>query len=545
MSEMLKRNVSQLWRADRAARLFDRETPPSTPVAVSRGRDPSQLWVVVALIVVLGAVLRFYGLDREPLWSDEAATLGYAEMPQAWLWRDSFDTSPPLYYSLQRIWLVFGRSEAALRSLPAVIGTATIPLAYILGRALAGPCTGLGSALLLATSALHVQFSQEARTYTLLMAAATLAVWGLVRLLDESPTAADPSSTARSASGASSRSAKAAYVVGTIVALYAHNLAIFLPLIANLVVCLYWAMHRRFDSAFLGSWVLTNLVVAAAWSWWLPVVLRQFESDLYDLWWLPAPSFMQALGEVIKVYGQVYFYWPWRPYVSGAFIGLGLVGFGVLARRKPWPAAVLGGVVVLTPALAWFVSILSLPIFYLRPILWPLPMFLSLVSTGILGLGSRIVIFGAVLAAALTIQVMALINLYTHPTRYEPWDAIVRRVWDGGDTASSAVLLCGADGEMSFGYYAERAGLAIPVYGVVAAHEPAWRRPLLRQPIGRGPTVAPTEIANFAASFHKVWLVERLCESSSEIRRELAPRYREVSSEWMSGLKMTVFSRER
>jgi uncharacterized membrane protein len=542
---MLQRDDLQLCRAGGAARSLDREAPPSTTVAASRGRDPSQLWAVVALIVLLGAVLRFYGLDREPLWSDEAATLRYAEMPQAWLWRDSFDTSPPLYYSLQRIWLVFGRSEAALRSLPAVIGTATIPLVYILGRALAGPCTGLGSALLLATSALHVQFSQEARTYTLLMAAATLAVWGLVRLLDEPPAAADPSSAARSASGTSSASAKAAYVVGTIVALYAHNLAIFLPFIANLVVCLYWAVHRGFDRAFLGRWLLANLVVAGAWSWWLPVALRQFGSDLYDLWWLPAPSFTQALGDVIKVYGQVHFYWRWRPYVSDAFIGLGLLGFGVLARRKPWPAAVLGGVVVLAPALAWVVSILSLPIFYLRPILWPLPMFLSLVATGILGLGRRILVVAAVLAAALTIQVVALVNLYTHPTRYEPWDAIVRRVWDGGDTGSSAVLLCGADAEMSFGYYAERAGLAVPVYGVVAAHEPAWRRPLLQPPIGRGPTIAPTEIADFAASFHKVWLVERLCEASSEIRRELAPRYREVSSEWMSGLKMTVFSRER
>src|SRR2546430_13353950 len=136
------------------------------------GLRANQLWALT-LIVLLGAVLRFYGLDREPLWSDEAATLRYAEMPQAWLWRDSFDTSPPLYYSLQRIWLAFGRSEVALRSLPAVIGTATIPLVYMLGRALAGAWGGLASALLLATSALHVQFSQEARTYTLLMAAAT------------------------------------------------------------------------------------------------------------------------------------------------------------------------------------------------------------------------------------------------------------------------------------------------------------------------------------------------------------------------------------
>ena len=528
----------------RLAHSLNRAVPPTMPIAASRGRDPSQFWVPLALVILLGAVLRFYGLDREPLWSDEAATLRYAEMPQAWLWYDSFDTTPPLYYSLQRIWLVFGKSEVALRSLPAVIGTATIPLIFMLGRALAGPCTGLASALLLATSALHVQFRQEARTYMLLMAAATLAVWGLVRLLEDPPAAADLSPAARPAWRTSSTRATAAYVVGTIVALYAHNLAIFLPFIANVVVCLYWAVHRGFERAFLIRWLLANLVVAGAWSWWLPVVLQQFGSDLYDLWWLPAPSLTQALGDVIKIYGQVHFYWRWRPYVSDVFMGLGLLGFGMLAWRKPWPAAFLGGVVVLTPALAWAVSILSLPIFYLRSILWPLPMFLSLVATGILGLGRRMLVPGAVLAAALVIQGVALVNLYAHPTRYEPWDAIVRRVGAASATGSVSVLLCGADAEMSFGYYRERVGLEVPVYGIVAAHEPAWRRPLLQQPIGRGPTIVPKELGRFAASVQNVWLVERLCEASSQIRRELAPRYREVSSEWMSGLKITVFSRQ-
>jgi hypothetical protein len=96
---------------------------------------------------------------------------------------------------------------------------------------------------------------------------------------------------------------------------------------------------------------------------------------------------------------------------------------------------------------------------------------------------------------------------------------------------------------MTFGYYADRLGLSIPVRGVVAAHEPGWRRPLLRPPIGRGATIAPTQLADFA-SFQKVWLVERLCEASTDIRRELASRYRELSSEKMSSLQITLFSRE-
>ena len=64
---------------------------------------------------------------------------------------------------------VFGDSEAAVRSLSAVIGTATIVLAFEIGRRLATARVGLVLAALVAFNPLLVWFSQEARPYMLLV----------------------------------------------------------------------------------------------------------------------------------------------------------------------------------------------------------------------------------------------------------------------------------------------------------------------------------------------------------------------------------------
>jgi mannosyltransferase len=78
--------------------------------------------------------------------------------------------NPPLYFLLLHGWIrAFGESEAAIRSLSALFGTAAIVLAYVIGRRLAGSRVGLVAAALVAFNPLMVWFSQEARPYALLV----------------------------------------------------------------------------------------------------------------------------------------------------------------------------------------------------------------------------------------------------------------------------------------------------------------------------------------------------------------------------------------
>src|SRR5436190_482646 len=104
---------------------------------------------LLALICVAGAVLRFATLDVQSLWYDEAVTAELLRMNLSGLLHaiPNSESSPPLYYVLGWLWThVFGTGEVGLRSLPALIGTATIPVVWALGRRIGGDGAGLVAA---------------------------------------------------------------------------------------------------------------------------------------------------------------------------------------------------------------------------------------------------------------------------------------------------------------------------------------------------------------------------------------------------------------
>ena len=149
--------------------------------------SPRRVPVALALICVAGAVLRFATLDVQSLWYDEAVTAELLRMDLSGLLHaiPSSESSPPLYYVLGWLWThAFGTGEVGLRSLPALIGTATIPVVWALGRRIGGDGAGLVAAALVAVNPMLVWFSQEARAYALLVLLAALATLLWLRALE-------------------------------------------------------------------------------------------------------------------------------------------------------------------------------------------------------------------------------------------------------------------------------------------------------------------------------------------------------------------------
>jgi hypothetical protein len=144
------------------------------------------LWLV--LVVLAGAALRFATLDVQSLWYDEAITARLLRMDLSGLLHaipDS-ESTPPLYYVLGWVWAhFFGTGEVGLRSLPALLGTATIPIVWALGRRLRGERAALLAAGFVALNPLLVWFSQEARAYALLALLAALSALLWLRALEQ------------------------------------------------------------------------------------------------------------------------------------------------------------------------------------------------------------------------------------------------------------------------------------------------------------------------------------------------------------------------
>ncbi len=143
---------------------------------------------MLALVCVAGAVLRFATLDGQSLWYDEAVTAQLLRMDLSGLLHaipDS-ESSPPLYYVLAWLWThVFGTGEVGLRSFSALVGTATIPVVWALGRRLGGERAALYGAALVAINPMLVWFSQEARAYGLLVLLAALSALLWLRALEQ------------------------------------------------------------------------------------------------------------------------------------------------------------------------------------------------------------------------------------------------------------------------------------------------------------------------------------------------------------------------
>jgi len=143
-------------------------------------REKLTPWWPLAALTLLAAALRFPTLGLQSFWYDEAFTPVHVLHASLWATLRGVsrtENSPPLWYLL--VWAdsrVFGSGEVALRSLSALAGVLTVPVAWAIGRELVGPRVAIATAALVAVNPLFVWYSQEARVYALFVFTAALAV---------------------------------------------------------------------------------------------------------------------------------------------------------------------------------------------------------------------------------------------------------------------------------------------------------------------------------------------------------------------------------
>jgi uncharacterized membrane protein len=142
----------------------------------------------VAALTALGIAIRFASLDVQSYHHDEVITAlrvlpgSFGDMLHSVKVSES---NPPLYYVLAWGWAkVFGTGEVGLRSLTALFGAATVPVGYLIGRQLASRRAGLILAGLIAVNPMLIWYSQEARSYALLVFFGALALYFFARALD-------------------------------------------------------------------------------------------------------------------------------------------------------------------------------------------------------------------------------------------------------------------------------------------------------------------------------------------------------------------------
>ena len=204
-------------------------------------------WMALAAITLLAAALRLSTLNLQSFWYDEAFTPVHVLHSSLWATLRSVahtENSPPLWYVLE--WLasrVLGNGEVALRLPSALAGIATVPVAWAIGRELAGRRAAMLCAAIVAVNPLFVWYSQEARVYALFVLTATITMLCFLR--------ADAEPTPRR---------MAAFALSGAVALCTHYFALFL-LAPMALWLLREPVRRRACLPALGALTLTGLAL--------------------------------------------------------------------------------------------------------------------------------------------------------------------------------------------------------------------------------------------------------------------------------------------
>ncbi len=133
----------------------------------------STVFWIAAGLVAAGVAIRFSTLGLQSYHHDEVITAGRVlpgSFGQMLHEVHRSESTPPLYYILAWVWSKeFGLGEVGLRSLSAIFGALTIPIAYLVGKELAGRRAGLLAMALAAFNPMLIWYSQEARAYALVV----------------------------------------------------------------------------------------------------------------------------------------------------------------------------------------------------------------------------------------------------------------------------------------------------------------------------------------------------------------------------------------
>jgi 4-amino-4-deoxy-L-arabinose transferase-like glycosyltransferase len=242
-------------------------------------------------VLLLGLTLRVCEIDRESLWLDEAHTYWTVRSSPADIIKIlSKDVHPPLYFLLLHSWVrILGDSDGAIRLFSAVFGVFAIATVFHIGRLLFNERFGLLAALFLALSAFHIQYSQEARSYSLYFFLTSISVY-FVLLAHKG-----------------NQYGWIGYIVSTALLLYTHNTA---ALCVAGVMLFYVALEWPWKLSSIIPLVVSASAAFLLYAPWIPKYMSQairvkehfwtseltVTQTLQTLQWLLFPKTMSSQG---------------------------------------------------------------------------------------------------------------------------------------------------------------------------------------------------------------------------------------------------------
>lgn len=449
--------------------------------------------VLFIAILVLGSLLRFFNYDIQPLKVDEAYTHWFASRDWVYLWGivPLIEIHPVLYYSIVKVWLVFGWNEAMLRLPSVLISIFTLPLVFYAGRMIGGSQqgvrTGLLAMLICAFGTIHIERAQEARSYAFWLFSMAVSVAALAWLVRNPKIACLPiRNWIRTPSAVKGFSCLS---LGLSLLMWFHNAGVAYVASIALFCVVWWIFYVR-----MSRWAFLNLLLCAAVAFLLyspnlgNVLFQSGTVSGRELFPPNAPSLTTFLYETANAVG-VWYYAPLRNrYLLGLNMVLILVAAGgmlALAKRDRGAFAVMLLILTVFPValLLWITSTIN-PVLFTR-ILGPIsvPFYLLLASSGLL-FGKDWKMPVAIGACVVGIYAISLPVFYMAPLLKEPWDRIVR-LMERESKGSGVVIVVPNEAGLALDYYDRKLASNLEFVSLPGDY-PFRGFPPVKTPLGNG-----------------------------------------------------------
>ena len=246
--------------------------------------------VPLVLILVLGACLRFYGLGRESLWNDELGSWRRSHYDDLRTVIDKGvrpDVHPPAYQTLIYFLTKYvGDSEWILRFPSAVCGVLSIFVIFLVGLRLYTPKESLLASALMAVSWFPIYYSQEARSYSMLLLFTLMATYfwlGIVSAIGRKEKLRWP--------------ATVGYVVTAVISCYLHYFGLLI-IALHCIGAMLLSIQRR---QALVSCLSIYLCVGLAYVPWLPTMWTHLNRGPI---WIPRPTGNPLAGYLEGIFNE-------------------------------------------------------------------------------------------------------------------------------------------------------------------------------------------------------------------------------------------------
>jgi len=249
----------------------------------------------VAIAAAISAVLGLWGIGNKSLWVDEAISLASTK-DLVTAWRGTGGTMA-LYYALLRPWALVSDSPAWIRSLSLAFTLAALPFIWSCARRAFNHSVASIAVVITASMPLTVRYSQEARSYALVLLLSSIG-WCALLATNDADEADDPRSAKRWMT---------VYLVVSAISPLAHGLSILQFIAQGCFVALspqrqMWIARLKvpFIAAVATSGTLTALGASDIASWIPPISLSQFV-ELAEVLTSANPVAMVAMVALIAV----------------------------------------------------------------------------------------------------------------------------------------------------------------------------------------------------------------------------------------------------